>query len=294
MAKTTRAGKPKEPHDRAPSMVGGIKRADFVSALSRGLEVLRLFSEAQPTLSTSEVADLTGLSRAAARRFLLTLTELGYLRNQGEIFAPQPKILELGYTYLSTWRFPELVQPHLQEVVDILHENCSFAVLDGADVVYLARAETRRIVQSINVSIGTRIPATLSSLGRVLLAYESTQTVDSFLRQHPLRAATRFTVTDPMLFRERLAAIQTQGWTLLNGEFEEDLLSLAVPVFAHAGQPIGAINVGAPASRTTTRQMEEDFLPVLQSAAAKISRAIEATGRDVSRLATVRLGGHSY
>jgi IclR family pca regulon transcriptional regulator len=291
MAKATKPATPRESRGRAPSMVGGIKRADFVSALARGLEVMRLFSEAKPKLSTSDVADLTGLSRAAARRFLLTLAELGYLRSHGELFEPRPKILELGYTYLSTWRFPELVQPHLQDVVDALHENCSFAVLDGSDVVYLARAEARRIVQSITVSVGTRIPATLSSLGRVLLAYQPVDLVDEFLDLHPLRAATSLTVTDPVLFRERLATIRAQGWTLLNGEFEEELLSLAVPVFSPEGQPVGAINVGAPSSRTTPKQMEEDYLPVLQSAASMISRALVTSGRDISRITTVRLGG---
>ncbi len=291
MVKSVKAAKPKESRGRAPSMVGGIKRADYVSALARGLDVLRLFSESRPQLSASDVALLTGLSRAAARRFLLTLSELGYLRNDGEMFEPRPKVLELGYTYISTWRFPELVRPYLQDVVDTLQENCSFAVLDGSDVVYLARAEARRIVQSITVSVGTRIPAGLSSLGRVLLAYQSAEKIDAFLEQHPLRAATPMTITDPILFRKRLSTIREQGWTLLNGEFETELLSIAVPVFWPDGEPVGAINVGAPSSRANAEQMEKVYLPVLKKAADGIARAFAASGRDLSRIQTVRLSG---
>jgi len=290
MAKTVRATKPKEARG-AVAMKGGIKRADFVSALARGLDVLRLFSESRPRLSTSDVAELTGLSRAAARRFLLTLTELGYLQNDGDMFEPRPKILELGYTYLSTWHFPEVVRPYLQDVVDALHENCSFAVLDGSEVVYLARAEARRIVQSITVSVGTRIPAGVSSLGRVLLAYQPAEKIDQFLLQHPLRAATSMTITDPVLFRQKLNTIREQGWALISGEFEEQLLSIAVPILMPDGMPVGAINVGAPSSRASREQMEREYLPVLKTAADNIARAFVAGGRDVSRIQTVRLSG---
>ncbi|MBJ6133926.1 helix-turn-helix domain-containing protein [Ochrobactrum sp. Q0168] len=293
MAKTVKAKKPKETRvsNGAPSMMGGIKRADFVSALARGLDVLKLFSETRPKLSTSDVATLTDLSRAAARRFLLTLTELGYLQNEGDMFEPRPKILELGYTYLSTWRFPELVRPYLQDVVDTLHENCSFAVLDSSDVVYLARAEARRIVQSITVSVGTRIPAGVSSLGRVLLAYQTPEKINAFLEHHPLKASTSMTITDPVLFREKLASIREQGWTLINGEFEEQLLSIAVPILMPDGTPVGAINVGAPSSRASVEQMETEYLPVLKQAASNIAKAFASSGRDVSKIQTVRLTG---
>jgi IclR family pca regulon transcriptional regulator len=293
MVKRTKVTKPKEVRGRSASMMGGIKRADYVSALARGLDVLKLFSEDRPRLSTSDVASLTDLSRAAARRFLLTLTELGYLNNEGETFEPRPKILELGYAYLSTWRFPELVRPHLQDVVNALHENCSFAVLDGSDVVYLARAEARRIVQSITVSVGTHIPAGLSSLGRVLLAYQPQDKIEEFLDKHPLRRSTPTTITDPILFRERLSIIKEKGWTIVDGEFEADLLSIAVPVFSPAGQPIGAVNVGAPSSRATAEQMEAIYLPVLKKAAEGIERTLAASGRDYSGIQVVRLTGES-
>lgn len=272
-ARTTKTSKP----------VGGIKQADYVSALARGLEIVRLFSAETPRLTTSDAANLTGLSRAAARRFLLTLAELGYLRSEHDYFEPQPKLLELGYSYLSTWDFPHLVTPYLRQVVDRLQENCSLAVLDGADVVYLARAEARRIVQTITMSVGTRVPAPISALGRTLLAHLPDDAVQALLSQRELKAVTRYTVTDPTLFRQRLAAVREQGYALVDGEFEEGLISIAVPVFAGDGSAIAAINVGAPKTRATPELMIERYLPVLQEAAVGISRLIATSDKTFPR-----------
>lgn len=275
MAKSTTPLPRRAAASRKPAASAGkIKAADFVSALARGIEVLRLFSEEQPQISTSEVAEKTGLSRAAARRFLLTLTELGYLRADQDSFWPLPKLLELGYSYLSTWNFRETVQPSLRQVVEELHENCSFGVLDGADVVYLARAEARRIVQSITISVGTRVPAAVSAMGRVLLAHLPPEELDRLMADHLLRAMTSRTVTDPVLFRERLARVREQGHALVEGEFEEGLISIAVPVISAEGRAVAAINVGTPRSRATAEQVVADFLPVVQRAAADISRAL--------------------
>lgn len=270
-------------------MVGKIKRGDFNSALARGLEVIRLFSDNRPHLSTSEAASMTGLSRPAARRFLLTLTELGYLRLDNETFWPQPKLLDLGYTYVSTWSLSELVTPYLRAVVDKLQENCSFAVLDGSDVVYVARSETRRIVQSITMSVGTRVPAAVSALGRVLLAFSGDEVVEEFLSHNALRPVTSRTVTDPTLFRERLDVIRKQRWAMVDGEFEEGLISIATPIFIKQGEVLAAINVGGPKSRVTPEHMKKVFLPVLQSAASAISDALARSGREFSPGNIVRI-----
>lgn len=264
--------------------ISGIKPADFVSALARGLEIIRLFSLDTPRITTSDAANLTGLSRAAARRFLLTLSELGYLRNENDMFEPQPKLLELGYAYLSTWNFPQLVTPYLRQVVDQLQENCSLAVLDGADVIYIARAEARRIVQSITISVGTRVPAPVSALGRVLLAHQPSEVVDALLHQRGLQAATPRTITDPLLFRQKLDAVNKQGFALVDGEFEEGLISIAVPVFGEYGKIVAAINVGAPESRATPELMLERYLPALQDAAKEISRLIKISGKQPNPL----------
>lgn len=268
---------------------GKIKTSDFVSALARGIEVLRLFSEEQPQISTSEVAEKTGLSRAAARRFLLTLAELGYLQADQESFRPLPKLLELGYSYLSTWNFRETVQPYLRRAVDELHENCSFGVLDGADIVYLARAEARRIVQSITISVGTRVPVAVSAMGRVLLAHLPPQELDRLMSDDILKAMTARTITDPVLFRERLARVREDGYALVEGEFEEGLISVAVPVFSPEGRAIAAINVGTPRSRATAEQLVSNFLPVIQRTAEEITRAFETRPRRTEDELVVRL-----
>lgn len=258
-----------------------MKDSDFVSALARGIEVLRLFSKEQPQLSTSEVSEKTGLSRAAARRFLLTLVELGYLRADQDFFVPMPKLLELGYSYLSTWSMTEVVHPYLQNVVSQLRENCSMGVLDDGNVVYLARAEARRIVQSITISIGTRVPATVSAMGRVLLAWLPPEQLDTMISDNFLRPMTSRTVTDPVLFRERLTSIKAAGYALVEGEFEEGLISIAVPILTEDGRAVAAINVGTPTTRASAEQMVSDYLPVLQKAAQDISRAFSIRPRAI-------------
>jgi IclR family pca regulon transcriptional regulator len=258
----------------------GIKRADFVSAFARGLDLIRAFDADHPRLSIATAADATGMNRAAARRFLLTLAELGYARSEGEMFELTPKVLELGHSYLSSWRVTDLVRPGLQAVVDVLKENCSMGVLDGQDVVYIARAEARRIVQSAIISVGSRIPATVASMGRVLLAGRDDAFVAEFLKRYPLRPFTDATVTDLGAYHDILARVREQGWCLVDGEFEEGLRSLAVPITSADGGVIAAINVGAPTSRATAQDMVEQFLPHLQEASRSISQALQLAGHD--------------
>jgi IclR family pca regulon transcriptional regulator len=257
----------------------GIKRADFVSAFARGIDLVRAFDADRPRLSIATAADITGMNRAAARRFLLTLVELGYASSNGEIFELTPKVLELGHSYLSSWRITDLVRPSLQVVVDVLKENCSMGMLDGGEVVYIARAEARRIVQNAIISVGSRIPATVSSMGRVLLAVRDASFVDDFLKRHPLKAFTGSTVTDRGAYLAMLAQVRTQRWCLVDGEFEDGLRSLAVPITDGNGTVIAAINVGAPTSRATSQDMVEQFLPHLQKAGRDISQALQLSGR---------------
>lgn len=269
----------------------GIKRADFVSAFARGLDLIRIFDADHPRLSIATAADATGMNRAATRRFLLTLVELGYASSDGEMFELTPKVLELGHSYLSTWRITDLVRPGLQTVVDRLKENCSMGVLDGGDVVYIARVEARRIVQSAIISVGSRIPATVASMGRILLAGRDPAFVEEFLKRHPLRAFTDATVTDRSAYLAILAQVREQGWCLVDSEFEQGLRSVAVPITDPAGNVVAAINVGAPISRATAQDMIEQFLPHLQEASRVISQALQLAGRsDIE--GSLSLGGH--
>lgn len=164
-------------------------------------------------------------------------------------------------------------------------------VLDGGDVVYIARVEARRIVQSAIISVGSRIPATVASMGRILLAGRDASFIEEFLKRHPLRAFTDATVTDRGAYLDILAQVRERGWCLVDSEFEQGLRSLAVPITAADGSVIAAINVGAPISRATAQDMIEQFLPHLQEASRTISQALQLAGRsDVE--GSLSLGGH--
>ena len=174
----------------------GVRDADFIQSLERGLSVIRAFDAEHPKLSLSEVAVRTGLSRAAARRFLHTLVDLGYMRLEGSQFSLRPKILELGYAYLSSQSLPEVAMPHLEQLVEQVRESSSVSQLDGDDVVYIARVPTRRIM-TVAISVGTRFPAYATSMGRVLLADKPPDWLDTYLASITLRPLTPHTIADP-------------------------------------------------------------------------------------------------
>ncbi|HEY3649925.1 MAG TPA: IclR family transcriptional regulator C-terminal domain-containing protein, partial [Streptosporangiaceae bacterium] len=183
---------------------------DFVQSLERGLSVIRAFDAEHPKLTLSEVATSTGLSRAAARRFLRTLVQLGYMRSDGSRFALRPKILELGYAYLSSLTLPEVAMPHLEQLVEQVHESSSVCELDGNEVIYIARVPTKRIM-TVTISVGTRFPAYATSMGRVLLAAQSDERLDDYLESASLRGLTGHTITSATALRRELRKIRSQG-----------------------------------------------------------------------------------
>src|ERR1700724_2782413 len=184
---------------------------DFVQSLERGLSVIRAFDADHPKLTLSEVAASTGLSRAAARRFLRTLVQLGYMRSEGSKFALRPKILELGYAYLSSLTLPEVAMPHLEQLVEQVHESSSVSELDGDDVIYIARVPTKRIM-TVTISVGTRFPAYATSMGRVLLAAQSDAWLDAYLAAVSLHHLTGRTITTASGLGQELRRIRTRGW----------------------------------------------------------------------------------
>jgi IclR family transcriptional regulator, pca regulon regulatory protein len=243
--------------------------SEFVQSLERGLAVIRVFDAEHPELTLSEVARLTGLTRAAARRFLLTLVELGYMRTDGRLFGLRPRILELGYAYLSSLSLPELAQPHMEALVASVHESCSVSVLDGADVVYVARVPTKRIM-TVAIAVGTRFPAYATSMGRVLLASQPSSWLDAYLSSTPLVSLTPRTVTDPARLRSVLARVRSQGFAVVDQELEEGLRSMAVPLRDPEGTVVAAMNVSARTSRGSSEAIRRELLPHLQKAAAAI------------------------
>jgi IclR family pca regulon transcriptional regulator len=242
---------------------------EFVQSLERGLAVIRAFDAEHPQLTLSEVARTTGLTRAAARRFLLTLVELGYVRTDGRLFSLRPRILELGYAYLSSLSLPEVAMPHMEALVAQVHESCSMSVLDGDEVVYVARVPTKRIM-TVGISVGTRFPAYATSMGRVLLAGQPAEWLDQYLAKADLRPLTRRTITDPAKLRGVLAKIATQGYAIVDQELEEGLRSLAAPIHGENGQVIAAVNVSAHASRGSSEVIRRELLPPLLETAKRI------------------------
>lgn len=253
----------------------GPRRTDFVQSLDRGLAVIRCFSSEHPSLTLSEVAERTGLTRAAARRFLLTLQELGYVGSSGRLFSLRPRVLALGYAYLSSFSVAQIAQPHLEDLAEDLHESCSVSVLDGDDLVYVARASANRIM-TISLTVGTRLPPYPTSMGRVLLAYLPGAELDAHLRRTELRRLTEHTVTDEAEFREVLAAVRRRGWAAVDQELEAGVRSIAVPIRDSSGKVVAAINASAHAARVPMRTLEKQFLPKLTDAARQIDGELAA------------------
>jgi IclR family transcriptional regulator, pca regulon regulatory protein len=242
---------------------------DFVQSLERGLAVIRAFDGEAPQLTLSEVARRTGITRAAARRFLLTLVELGYVRSDGGLFALRPRVLDLGYAYLSTLTLPEIAMPHLEELVARVHESSSISVLDGQDVVYVARVPTKRIM-SVNISVGTRFPAIATSMGRVLLAGLSRRELERFLDSLSPVAHTPRTIVDRDQLRQVVEHVREQGWAAVDQELEEGLRSVAAPLRDGSGTVVAAINLSAHAARTPMTAVHDHLLPQLLATAARI------------------------
>ena len=245
---------------------------EFVQSLARGLAIIRVFSGQQPALTLTDVADAAGLSRATARRFLLTLEQLGYVRTDGKLFSLTPRILELGYSYLSSLGLPDIITPHLEMLANDVKESASAAVLDGTDIVYVARVAGRKIMR-VQITIGTRFPAYATSMGRVLLAALPAAEARAVLLSSTREALTPHTKTDVDDIMAALKVVRETGYALVDQELELGLRSLAVGITDARGNVVAAINVstsaGTPLAETTALVLEP-----LQQAAAAITRDV--------------------
>jgi IclR family pca regulon transcriptional regulator len=244
----------------------------YMLSLARGLEVIRAFERGRPSLTIAEVARITGISRAAARRCLYTLGMLGYVSTIDGAYELSPRALALGYAYLSSLPFAHVAHAAIERISDRLHESCSVAVLNADDIVYIARASTRRIM-SVDLSVGSRLPAYCTSMGRVLLAYSNEADVDAYLARVPLTAHTPHTVTSVAKFRAELESVRHLGYSLVDQELELGLRSIAVPVRRADGRAVAAVNVGTQAARVDKPTMIRTYLPALREAAEEITIA---------------------
>lgn len=246
-------------------------------ALERGLAVLRAFSPDHPRLTLTEVARRTELTRATARRFLITLERLGYLRSDGRDFTLTPKVLELGFSYLSSLDLAALARPDMEALVARTHESSSAAVLDGSEIVYVARVPTRQIM-AVSLGIGSRLPAYATAMGRVLLAGLPADRLGCTLAASDLRALTPRTITDPAELRAEIARVAERGWALVDQELELGLRSVAAPLRDGAGCVVAAMNVSTHIGRVTLEDLRDNLLPLLCDTATTISTRLSQQG----------------
>jgi IclR family transcriptional regulator, pca regulon regulatory protein len=251
---------------------------DHVQSLERGMTVLMAFDAEHPNPSLAELAQLTGFSRPAVRRFLITLERMGYVRGSGGRWALTPRVLAIGQHYTESHALIEIAQPHLLALAEQTHESASLAALDGGEVVYIARVPVRRIM-SINVSVGTRVAAHATSMGRVLLAWAPPEQVEGVLGGSALRQVTPHTVTEVAALRERLGDVREQGYAVVAEELEPGLLSASAPVRDRSGVVVAALATSTSTGRSTVEQLRADVVPLLVATADRISRAMAESAR---------------
>jgi len=249
------------------------KHPDFVTAFARGLGVIQCFSKGAEVLTLADVAARTGLSRGTARRFLLTLHALGFVAAEDGHFRLLPKVLDLGYSYLSSVPLWELAQPFMKNIVDEVDESCGLAVMDGHDVVYLARVPPTHIY-TIPVHVGTRMPAHANAMGQVLLSELSDSELDDYFAHAELHKITPQTETDPTALRKTLSQIREQQYAMPMHQVYEGRISLAVPIRNRQGKAVAAMNVSAMLSRVSIREFQEKILPLLQRTAKQIQAGL--------------------
>jgi IclR family pca regulon transcriptional regulator len=242
-----------------------------VQSLDRGLAVIRAFNADRSAMTLSEVAQVTRLSRAVVRRYLLTLVQLEYVRFDGRLFSLRPRVLELGYSYLSGLTLADIARPRLEALVEKLNESSSISVLDGSEIVYVVRVPARRIM-SVAIAVGTHFPAYATSMGRVLLASLKLDDLDAYFASVELKPMSPHTLTDEDQLRRELDVVRVQGWAGVDQELEEGLRSVAVPIRGPRGDAIAAVNVSVHVSSATIDQLVDEVVPELQVVAAQIAR----------------------
>jgi IclR family pca regulon transcriptional regulator len=243
---------------------------DVIESVERALRILLIFSHEHPSLTLSEAARLAGLSRGTARRILLTFHRLGFVRLEGRQFFLTPRVLRLGYGYLSSLPVWELVQPHLRSLADSLNESSSAATLDGEDIVYVARVPSRQTM-SLTLTVGSRLPAYATSMGRVLLAGLPKGQLERYLMGVRLTPLTPKTITDQRRLREELAKVHSQGYAVVDGEREAGVRSVAAPVYDRSATVVAAVNVSTSAARVGLREIRQEFVPKVVATARRIS-----------------------
>lgn len=245
---------------------------DYVGALASGLDVLQAFDAEHRRMTLSEVATCTKMDRAKARRLLLTLHALGFVKRSARQFELTPRVLQLGYAYQASNQYRIVIQQQLEAITEELGESSSLAVLDADDVVYVVRSAARHRLMAITLSVGTRLPAAYTSMGRVLLAQLSEVEVSAFLERVELEVFTAFSITSPAALKQEIDRVRENGYSIVDQELDSGLRSVAVPVFSGTGELVGAINISTNAARVDMETLKGVYLRRLQEAAAGVAR----------------------
>jgi IclR family pca regulon transcriptional regulator len=259
---------PTPPGDGEESAVEGRPR-EFIQSLERGLGIIRAFGPHAPEQTVSELAATTGLTRATARRFLITLIELGYIESDGRVFRLTPRVLELGYSFLSGLGFPDAALPHLERLVAEVDESSEASVLDGDDIVYVVRVPSTAVM-TIAINVGARMPAHATSMGKVLLAGLDDAELEAYLARATLKRYLPRTVTDRAELRRQVHEVRRAGFALVDQELEEGLVAIAAPVRDRSGRTIGAINLSTHVMRRSVESMRDELLDPLRRTARLI------------------------
>jgi IclR family pca regulon transcriptional regulator len=246
---------------------------DFVLSLARGLSVVEAFEDHRDGTTAGDISARTGLSRAAVRRLLITLEMLGYATHQGSVYKLTSRTLRLGYSFLSSHSLPALALPVLEELSARLHESCSLSILENDEIVYVARAATRRVI-SVGLSIGSRLPAFCTSMGRVLVGALPREDLRAYLEQVEMKPFTPKTIRNRKRLAQEVERVREQGYALVDEELELGLRSIAVPVSTRSGRVVAAMNSGVHASRIDADQLVRDFLPALREGSERLSYAL--------------------
>lgn len=239
-----------------------IRDGDLIAGFVKGLSVIETFDQQRHKLSIADVARLTGLERASARRCLLTLVHGGYAEFDGKFFRLTPRVLKLGYAYLSSTPLPGIIQPYLEQLSEAIHESSSASILDASEIVYVARSAQRRVML-IGLNVGSRLPAYCASMGRVLLAALPEDQARRRLEATKREKLTPKTLTGIGDLMKELGRVRSQGYALMDEELEIGLRSIAVPIFDSRGSVVAAANVGVQASRMSSEMLISDVLPRL-------------------------------
>ncbi|MEO8152916.1 MAG: IclR family transcriptional regulator C-terminal domain-containing protein [Rhizobacter sp.] len=261
------------PGDEAiPAVVAatnGPHKRDLIAGLEKGLAVIEAFDQDRPRLTISEVAARCHLTRAAARRYLITLEHLGYVSSDRKMYALSPKVLRLGQSYMHSARLPRVVQPELHKLAYALKEASSAGVLDGHDVICIAATEAGRLVSS-TLQPGTRVPAYCTANGRMLLSAKPPAELDAWLSQLVLEPRTAHTLTNREALRVEIERARVQGYVTVDQEFELGLRTISVPLKNHRGEVLAAMNISGQANRVSMEQLVQECLPVLLLAQARL------------------------